>query len=245
MRRLALATLMIACVGVLTVAVAAQASGSHASNSHVSKTIVATAIDKTPQSRAQGTQAIDDAVAAALIGAIVEQFDQRSVKVKLDRVDSTPASFAQRDVRGSGRLMIGDDEAWIPFQFTALYDTTDASAGYPALTLGSAAGGEVLSIEAGISRQLASEVGGRLDREFAQQHVRLAIDQVRVTHVGSRFLKLDANGTVDFGSEGTTDAGVQALYDPRNGQWLQLQYELGATANREPAIATTAAIATR
>lgn len=239
MHRIAIAILMIASGSLLTVATAAQPA------SNGPKVITATAIDRTPQSRAEATQGVDAAVAAALIGAISEQFDERMIQVKLDRVDSTPTSIAQRDIHGSGRLKIGDDATWIPIAFTALYDSTDASVGFPILTLGEAAAGDPLPSGADISQQLASEVGHRLDREFASQQVRFDLDQVRVSHVGNRYLRVDANGTTDFGAEGSTATGVHALYDPRQDQWLRVSYELGSTANRVDGKTVDGAVAAR
>lgn len=236
MHRIAIAILMIASGSMLAVATAAQPGP---------EAITATAIDRAPQSRAEATQSVDAAVAAALIGAITQQFDERMVQVKLDHVDSTPTSIAQRDIHGSGRLKIGDDAVWIPVTFSALYDTTDASVGFPVLTLGATAPGEILSSDAEISQRLAGEVGHRLDREFASQQVRFDLDQVHVSHVGNRYLRVDANGTTDFGVEGTTATGVHALYDPRQDQWLRVSYELGSTANRVDGETVDGAVAAR
>jgi hypothetical protein len=224
MRRIALLSLVLL-VGAGLVASAAP-SGTRP------QAIVAKALDTTPQSRVEGDQAIDAATAAALIGAISSEFDERRVEVKLDRVEIDPAGFVQRDVRGVGRLAIGDDEDWIPFRFAALYDTTSSSVDYPALTLGDAGPGQPVVADAGLARRLADEVARRLDAEFAGQPVRLALDNVRLQPAGRHYLRLDANGIAGFGAEGSTAAGVQALYDPRNGEWLRVHYELGASANR-------------
>ena len=185
-----------------------------------------------PQSRMEGNQAIDDATAAALIGAISSQFGERKVEVKLDQVDATPAGLIQRDIRGNGRLLIGQDPTWIPFRFKALYDTEQASVGYPDLTLGSDQPGKSLPTDAAIARRLVAEVDARLRDEFTGQPASFTMDSVRVEPAGTRYLRLQASGVAQFGHEGDTSAGVHALYDIRTGEWLQLEYELGATANR-------------
>lgn len=194
--------------------------------------IVAKALDATPESRVEGDQAIDAAVAASMIGAIASEFDRRAVEVKLDQVDIAPAGFVQRDIRGNGRLMIGKDDDWIPFRFSALYDTERSSVDYPALTLGDAAPGQSVSADAGMARRLADEVGRRLGREFTGQAVSFTPDRVQLLPAGRHYLRLDASGIADFGAEGSTATGVQALYDPRNDEWLRVSYELGASANR-------------
>jgi hypothetical protein len=223
MRRIALLSLMLL-AGAGLVASAAP------SGTQAPQAIVAKALDATPESRMEGDQAIDAAVAAALIGAISSEFDERRVEVKLDRVEVAPAGLVQRDVRGTGRLMIGSDEDWIPFEFAALYDTELSSVDYPALTLGGT--GQAVAADAGLTRRLANEVDRRLGIEFAEQPVELRLDSVRLLPAGRHYLRLDANGIADFGAEGSTQAGVQALYDPRNGEWLRVSYDLGAAANR-------------
>jgi hypothetical protein len=194
--------------------------------------VVGHALDLAPQSRMEGNQAIDDATAAALIGAISSQFGEHQVEVKLDSVSVAPAGLIQRDIRGSGRLLIGQDTTWIPFRFKALYDTEQASVGYPALTLGSDQPGKSLSTDATIARRLVAEVDARLRDEFTGQPASFTMDSVRAEPAGTRYLRLQASGVAQFGHEGDASAGVRALYDIRTGDWLQLEYELGATANR-------------
>ncbi len=207
--------------------------------------IVASAAGGAPQSRAEGAQAIDDALAAALVGAITTQFDERVIEVKLDRVESDLAGFTQRDLHGDARVRIGRDAEWIPVGFSALYDTSTNTVGFPALVLGADAPGQPLPADGRISRQLAQEVDARLDSEFASQEVRFKVDQARVVHVGGRFLRLDANGVADFGAEGTTMASIDALYDPRTQRWVRLNYELGPAANRSDEATLPDAVATR
>lgn len=239
MHRIATAIVTITAGSLLAVATAAQPT------TNGPKAITATALDRTPQSRVEAMQGIDAAIAAALIGAITQQFDERTIQVKLDHVDSTPTSIAQRDVHGTGRVKIGEDARWIPIAFSTLYDTTDASVGFPSLTLGATAEGNPVPSSADISRDLADEVGRRLGSEFASQRVQFDLDQVRVSHVGGRYLLVDANGTTDFGSEGRTATGVHALYDPRRDQWLRVSYELGPTANRADSDAVDSVVAVR
>lgn len=225
MRRIALLSLILLAGGGLV-------ASATPSDTQAPQAIVAKALDATPESRMEGDQAIDAAVAAALIGAISSEFEQRRVEVKLDKVEVAPTGFVQRDVRGTGRLMIGSDEDWIPFRFATLYDTTSSSVDYPALTLGDIGSGQPIAADAALARRLAGEVDRRLRAEFAGQAVQLTLDGARLLPAGKHYLRLDANGIADFGTEGSTAAGVQALYDPRNGEWLRVRYELGASANR-------------
>ena len=185
-----------------------------------------------PQSRAEAVVAIDDATAAALIGAISSQFGERAVQVRLGEVRATSAGIVQRDLHGTGQLQLGRDPVWIPFRFRALYDTEQASVGSPTLTLGEGTPSHVLARNDAVAQALADEVGRRLHREFTQQATDIRLDDVRSAPAGAGYLRLEANGTALFGGDGRAATRIRALYDPRNGDWLQLNYDLG-TAGTE------------
>lgn len=179
-----------------------------------------------PATREEGVQAVDDATAAALIGAIATQFDQRRVEVELGRIDAAPAGFVQRELSGNGRLRIGDDTTWLPFHFHALYDTEQATVDSPQLTLGSDEPGALLARRSPIVQRLGSELARRFHQEFAQQPAQIALDTVRSAPAGGHYLQLRARGVAHFGGEGQAGADIHALYDTRNGAWLQLDYQL-------------------
>lgn len=189
------------------------------------------ALAAAPQSRIEGNQAMDGAVAAALIGAISSQFGAHSIGVKLDRVAVAPASLRDRSVSGEGRLRIGDGESWIPFRFDAQYDTRTAGVNYPYLIIGDTGAAEPVALDSDIAIALDDRVGQALAREFAEQRAQLVIDRVTTAKAGQHYLRVEAQGTADFAGEGSTAARVQALYDRRTGEWLRVDYELGATSN--------------
>ncbi|MDQ3288313.1 MAG: hypothetical protein M3Q42_08630 [Pseudomonadota bacterium] len=190
-----------------------------------------------PQSRIEGDMAMDSAVAAAVIGAVSRQFGERRVEVKLDSVSVRPASLRDRDVSGEGRILIGeadgsDDNAWIPIQFEALYDTQTASVSHPALVIGRDSAAMLpLPLDAPLAVALGSRVDAALAAEFAQQPAQMIVDRVVTSPAGSRYLRVEALGTADFASEGSTPAQVQALFDRRTGEWIRVSYELGTTSN--------------
>lgn len=211
---------------------ASQAAANGASGPQVE--IHGRAIGPAAQSRAEGDLAMDGAVAAAVIGAVSREFGERRVEVKLDSVSVQPASLRDRDVSGHGRILIGDSDAsrWIPIQFKALYDTHTASVSYPALVLGDGgAGADEVSLDAPLAVALGEKIDAALAEEFAQQPAQMVLDRITTTAAGTRYLRVEALGTADFASEGTTAAQVDALYDRRTGQWLRVAYELGTTSN--------------
>ena len=200
--------------------------GSPASQPQRLQVVVGKALDAAPTSREEGRQAVDDAAAAALIGAIATQFGQRRVEVELGRIDAVPAGLVQRDLDGSGRLRIGGDAGWLPFRFHALYDTEQASVGSPQLTLGTDSPGAVLAARSPVVRRLGSELARRFRAEFAQQSARIALGTVHSSPAGDHYLQLHARATARFGGDGQAGADIRALYDTRNGDWLQLDYDL-------------------
>jgi len=196
-------------------------------------TIKATALGSKPESPAAGREALDSAVAAAVVGALSEQFSGRTVSIKLDKVDVQTSSIRDRIVKGEGRLQIGGDEDWIGFRFSTLYDTALGNASYPELTLGGISTTErEVPNDSLLVRQLDENVVGLLGKEFGHQAVRLQLDHITTVEAGKRYLRISASGIADFGREGTTPAQVEALYDRRDNTWLRVNYELGSTANR-------------
>ena len=123
---------------------------------------LAAALDKTAESRVEGDLAMDDAVAASLVGAITLQFPKHKVEVKLDKVDVAPLSLRDRAVSGEGRVRIGNDDAWIPLAFNALYDTQDTVVTQPQLVFGSDAPSSMVPRQSALVRGL-SEQANRLN----------------------------------------------------------------------------------
>ena len=191
--------------------------------------VVARSLAPAPQSRGQAAAAIDDATAAALIGAISSQFDERAVQVRLERVDVKPAGFAQRQVQGDGQLRIGHG-AWIRFGFRSLYDTQLAIAGSPELTLGATLPARAEPRSGQVTASMAREIEGRLQDEFPQQFAEVSVDTVRSRQLAPGYLSVEADGDVGFGADGTAAIHMHGLYDPRRRDWLQLAYELGSDA---------------
>lgn len=187
----------------------------------------ARALDTAPRSRVEGGGAMDAALAAALVGAISEQFGYGiPVAVQLGRVAVAPVSLRDREISGEGRLRIGDDRDWIPFRFRALYDTAGTSVGRPDLVLGLQGAPDPVASDSRLSRDLAARVERELAREFTQQPVDLSIDRITAVPAAGRYLAVRAQGTAAFEGEGRAPARVRGLYDRRSGRWLRVDYEL-------------------
>lgn len=193
---------------------------------------LAAALDKTAESRVEGDLAMDDAVAASLVGAITLQFPKHKVEVKLDKVDVAPLSLRDRAVSGEGRVRIGNDDTWIPLAFNALYDTLDTVVTQPQLVFGSDAPSSMVPRQSALVRGLSEHANRVLAAEFGQQSVQMRIEQASTSPAGDRYLHVQAVGQAVFEGEGGEPASVEALYDRTTGQWLRVHYDLGGVAVR-------------
>jgi len=224
MRRSILTLALAALCGFGVSSVLAQAGG------QTQAAVKAEARDATPESRVEGNEAMNGAVAAAVIGAVFEQFGEKQVEVKLDSVSVQPASLRDRNVSGEGRIRLGDDSTWIPFNYATLYDTTTTSVSYPRLVLGSA-DARSAPADAALTKSLWARADAGLRSEFSNQPLSLSLSRVTTRGAGSRYQHVQALGDVDFGKEGSTMARVDGLYDTKTHKWLRVAYELGDDAN--------------
>ncbi|WP_460823670.1 hypothetical protein [Lysobacter olei] len=193
----------------------------------------AAALEQTAESRVEGDLAMDDAVAASLVGAITLQFAKQKVEVRLKKLAVAPLSLRDRAVSGEAQVRIGDDDVWIPLAFNALYDTQDSVVTQPRLVFGSEAPSSMLPQGSQLVRGLSQQVNQALASEFGQQPVEMRIDHASASPAGSRYLHVQAVGQALFEGEGTEHASVEALYDRRTGQWLRVNYDLGNVAPRD------------
>ena len=111
--------------------------------------------------------------------------------------------------------------------YRVLYDAVMGSTGYPELHLGGMGmEGRILPNDAGLVRELDERVLALVADEFGHQQARMQLDRIVTVETGSRFLRIDAEGLVDFGPQGTAPARVEGLYDRAAGDWLRVAYAL-------------------
>lgn len=180
---------------------------------------------------------IDDAIGAAVVQSIARQFATSDVVVELGDVRVRPASIQDREVTGAGRLRIDGAGPWIPFHIDAMYDTASTEVTSPRLDLGgdvSAAAAPSAAISASLDRQVVHALRG----EFQDQPVAWSTGTLRSVDLG-RYVRVEGDGQVDFGPDGSTAATVHGLYDREAKRWLRVRYELGG----ESATAAGAALA--
>jgi hypothetical protein len=176
------------------------------------------------QPPAAGVVAKHDVPTVALAASIADQFPGHAVSVQLDDPAIEDASAVQQQVQALARVRI-DGSAPMLVRATALYDHDSRSIDAPSLFF-EATGARPAA--PAVDRSLAAEATRRLGAEFAGQPVSLSLLGADAVPVGGRYLRVVARGTADFGGEGRAATMVEALYDPRTGDWLHLDYELGA-----------------
>lgn len=190
--------------------------------------VQASARNDTPSSRMEGERALRDAMAGAVIGTIASQFGETEVEIKLDALRSEQINLIDNSISGEGRIRLGESDTWIPLTFQGLYDTTTASVSAPQLQLGGkAVAAHALAPKAPLGRELEAEVIQRLQSEFGNQPVDFALHNTDLQQLDAHRSRLFATGVTDFGDEGTVATAVEAVYDQRQGKWLQVAYTLG------------------
>ncbi|MDQ2702450.1 MAG: hypothetical protein M3Y70_06455 [Pseudomonadota bacterium] len=165
-------------------------------------------------------------LSTALRAAIRDGFPTQDVRIRVARIESGNAGPAQRELKANGRILLDDAGDWIDFKATALYDLEAGTATTTSLLM--APPRElVFAADPALVEELTAETTRRLRAEFASQPATIEVGQVRSRPAGD-LMALVADGQAHFGNEGSAVATIRALYDPRSGQWLRLDYELGS-----------------
>ena len=190
--------------------------------------VTAKSLDKSASKQGVDTialQAINDAAAAAVIGALATQLDG-DVQFKLGTIDSSRVSLRDMALDGQGLIRLNDDSAWMPIRFQALYDTDTQTVESPAITFVAEHAGE--SLDTPVAKQLDAQVDRKLAAEFAEQPVSFNMDTAGVVGGDARYAVVQGDGIADFAAEGKSDITVQGIYDRVANTWLQVDYQLGA-----------------
>jgi hypothetical protein len=190
--------------------------------------VTAKSLDKSASKQGVDTialQAINDAAAAAVIGALATQLEG-DVQFKLGTIDSSRVSLRDMALDGHGLVRLDGDSPWMPIRFQALYDTDTQTVESPAITF--VAGHARDPLDKAVAKQLDAQVDRKLAAEFAQQPVAFDMDSVGVVGGDARYAIVQGDGTADFAAEGKSDITVQGIYDRVANTWLEVDYELGA-----------------
>lgn len=185
---------------------------------------------------AQGVQAINDAAAAAVIGALETRFDGQSVQFRLNEVLSDRASLRDIALHGRGEIRFDASQAWLPISFEALYDTDTQAVQSPSITLGAQ---QLAHNDATLPlKDLQSRIGNAMSSEFSAQRVSFDLQQASVIGGDGQRIVVQGNGLAKFDGEGREDVIVQAVYDRGSGHWIDSSYEFGIGLQSPDAVAS-------
>lgn len=165
---------------------------------------------------------IDDATAAALIGALETRFAGREVALRMGDVESERASLRDIALKGTAQIRLGQDAAWMPIRFEALYDTDTRAVLSPAIVL---EGAGVAAAPRLPLPGLQAQVSQAMSNEFASQQVDVSLQKARVIGSDGRRLVVRAQGIARFDGSDTAPVTVRALYEKGSGRWLDAQYD--------------------
>ncbi len=204
--------------------------------------IVAKSLDKSEARQAVtavGVQAINDATAAAVIGALQTRFPERDVEFKMGAIQSRRVSLRDIALDGAGQIRLEGTDSWMPIRFDALFDSDTQTVGSPSIiitrTLNTAS-------DAGVDiARLDKAVDRKLDAEFQSQAVTFDLGAVSLIGGDKRHAVVDGNGIADFGAEGQAEVTLQGVYDRTEQRWLSVDYQLGG----EPSVVLGKAVAAR
>lgn len=168
-------------------------------------------------------QAIEDAAAAAVIGALQARFDGQTVEFRMGDMRSERASLRDIALHGRGQIRLDGNAGWLPVRFDALYDTDAQAVQSPAIVLGD---GELARSAqtpplAGLQTQVARAMGA----EFASQQVDFTLSDARVVADDGRRMVVRGDGIARFDGHDSAKATVHAVYERGTGRWLDPQYD--------------------
>ena len=174
---------------------------------------------------AQGAQAINDAAASAVIGALQARFDGNSVQFRLGEVLSERASLRDIALHGTGEIRFDAAGTWLPISFDALYDTDTQTVQSPSITLGAQ---RTASLDTKLPLAgLQARIDKAISTEFGSQRVRFDLQHASVIGGDGQRMIVEGNGTAMFDGEGKEAVTVQGIFDTRSGRWIDASYEFG------------------
>lgn len=177
----------------------------------------------------QAQETIDEATAAALIGALKVRFDDRDFELRLGDARSERVSLRDIALQGEAKIRFADAATWLPLRYEALYDTSTTVVESPHITLGAELAGPGSDASRLPLSGLQSALDAALDAEYQSNRVDVALGQARIVDDdGIRYI-VQATGQAVFDGDDEVPMTVRALYDRKAGRWLDPQYDFDET----------------
>ena len=191
------------------------------------------ALASVPAPRAMDRAALEKAIAGTVVAALSERFGGRAIEARFDDLHAQALDAQQQVIRGEGGMRFAGETGWIGFRFTSRYDEFLGQAGWPELDVGVGGDGRLIPNDSLALGQLENRVADTLQRELGMTSVRMQLDRVDTVEMAGHYLGMEARGLADFGRDGSSEVRIHALYDRRDGAWLQMEYQLGPEASAQ------------
>lgn len=171
---------------------------------------------------------VQDMMAIAVVETLRNRFAGNDVEFKFDSFTRLQASDRDVAVSGAGQFRLDGGKAWLPMNYSALYDTATATIESPEISLGATpTSRKDMAVN---TAALDVLVGRKLAEEFASQAVEFDLGTVRTIAGDARYATVEGSGIASFAGEGAAAVSVQGVFDRSTGQWLGVTYELGHQA---------------
>lgn len=169
-------------------------------------------------------QAIDEATAAALIGALQTRFEGERIELRLGSTRSERVSLRDIALAGEAQIRFGDGASWLPVRFEALYDTSAMVVESPHITLGAGSAKARPAASLPLAR-LHTQIDGAIAAEYPSNSVEVSLGAARVLDDDGRRYLVQADAMARFDGQDDVPMRVRALYDRKTGRWLDPQYD--------------------
>lgn len=184
-----------------------------------------------PAGPAAPAQAMRDAVSAVVVVALTEQFNGKDVTVDFGDYTARVVGARERSVTGYGTAHIqgkGKDDA-VGFTYRTLYDVVTGMAGLPSISITGIGGGaeRMVPNDSGLVDEMQDSVSSAISRDLGGKQVWLQLDRIDSYESGDRYVRIDASGIADLGTDGRSSTRIEALYDLGKKSWLRVNYQLG------------------
>lgn len=229
MHRLLLATLL------GTASVAAASVGTHAAVTDAPVVVEGKSTGNPAPTRTHDMQAqaaIDEATAAALIGALQSRFQGTDFELRLGDTRTERVSLRDIALEGEAQIRFADARHWLPLRFEALYDTSEMLVESPHITLGAEPSANAPDAGSLPLAGLQATLDSAMDAEYQSNRVDVALHDARIVDAdGTRYI-VQATGQAVFDGREELPVTVRALFDRKSGRWLDPQYALDETGYR-------------
>lgn len=180
----------------------------------------------------QAQQAIDEATAAALIGALQSRFPGIDFQLRLGDTRTERVSLRDIALQGEAKLRFADARHWLPLRFEALYDTSEMRVESPHITLGAESSATAPDAGSLPLARLQAELDTAMDAEYQSNRVDVALQHARIVDDdGTRYI-VQATGQAVFDGVERLPLTVRAFFDRTSGRWLDPQYALDENGGR-------------